>query len=217
MCVNALKNDHSLNNLNCASPHAVKMFRTWRDTIFCHVFLLRYGGVFFILLPTEKQRETLSRFNLFFIGSVDVYSRVEALIISSCVRKELFLSCRDYEFASSSWPPVSVLIEESVKRHSCCYAPAAVLLVVRTRGWIISLLWNESSAAALIQRPEWSYFHWFNFPVRSRKSSRWPVKSLWNRTISCGKNTVDRATVTSPGGLWRTRMNVLLGGSALVC
>lgn len=172
---------------------------------------------FFILLPTEKQRETLSRFNLFFIGSVDVYSRVEALIISSCVRKELFLSCRDYEFASSSWPPVSILIEESVKRHSCCYAPAAVLLVVRTRGLIISLLWNESSVAALIRRPKWSYFHWFNFPVRSRKSSRWPVKSLWNRTISCGKNTVDRATVTSPGGLWRTRMNVLLGGSALVC
>lgn len=106
---------------------------------------------------------------------------------------------------------------ERVKRHSCCYAPAAVLLVVRTRGLIISLLWNESSAAALIRRPKWSYFHWFNFPVRSRKSSRWPVKSLWNRTISCGKNTVDRATVTSPGGLWRTRMNVLLGGSALVC
>lgn len=175
-------------------------------------------AAFFLFCCQLRSSEKLSADStFFFIGSVDVYSRVEALIISSCVRRELFLSCRDYEFASSSWPPVSVLIEESVKRHSCCYAPAAVLLVVRTRGLIISLLWNESSAAALIRRPKWSYFHWFNFPVRSRKSSRWPVKSLWNRTISCGKNTVDRATVTSPGGLWRTRMNVLLGGSALVC
>lgn len=217
MCVNALKNDHSLNNLNCASPHAVKMFRTWRDTIFCHVFLLRYGGVFFILLPTEKQRETLGRFNLFFHWVCGCLQPGRGFnYLQLCTQGALSFMQRlrvCFIFLTSGvgsyW--------ERVKRHSCCYAPAAVLLVVRTRGLIISLLWNESSAAALIRRPKWSYFHWFNFPVRSRKSSRWPVKSLWNRTISCGKNTVDRATVTSPGGLWRTRMNVLLGGSALVC
>lgn len=129
---------------------------------------------FFILLWTEKQQETLSRFNHFFIGCVDVYSRVRALIISCRGHKELFLWCRDYEFASSSasWPPVSVLIEGSVRRHSCRYAPAAALLVVGTPGWIIRLPWNETSTAALIRRPKRSHFHWFNFPVRSREKKK---------------------------------------------
>ena len=190
-----------------------------RHNILPHVFAQIWRRFFFYLFCCQlRSSKKLSADSTFFsIGSVDVYSWVKALFISSCGHKELFLSCRDYEFASSSWPPVSVLIEESVKRHSCCFAPAAVLLVVRTPGWIISLLWNESSMAALIRRPKCLYFHWFNFPVRSRNISRWPVKSSWNRTISCGKNIVHRAAVTSPGGLWRTRMKVLLGGSAPVC